>query len=649
MTIAEFLRTSIFGITVSCTLAFIGALLLLSAAFYFGGAALWRSEIEEAVAEEYEAVSEDFGTGGLTAVKALIDERATPVIDEEGYIYLLQTPEGEKRAGQLSTMAPTEEWLEVIPPGGEEDEPFFAKGAYLPDGSFLLVGRDAHDLHDAVELVEEGIIWMLAIAVPLSLITAIISSALIFRRLEAINRLSLEIRHGRLDRRLPVSKRNDEFDRLASHLNAMLDGIQDLTESLRQVTNNIAHELRTPLNAILGYAELMQLGVAGSVTDQQSQQLDRINASAWHLLTVIEEILTFSRVEAGREEIRLESVDLKQLVEAPPVAESIDDPVDFPTWNRTHPVRLIRRLSQATWIVPLTRLFASARVDGLPHLNGLEGPVIFASNHQSHMDVPVILSALPGRWRSRVAPAMLKEFFTAHFHPEQHTWREVFTNSLNYYLACFYFNTFPIPQREAGARHTLRYMGELTSEGLSILIFPEGVRAATGDIKPFLGGVGMMASRLDLPVVPVRLDGLDRVLHPTWRFVRPGKVRVFVRSGATWTLQATLSASDAVPGKPDDFGIALALQDDRLVVGAPQGANPPPVGPGEVYVFERTGTTWTESEILFASDRVEDGRFGKSVALDGDTLAAAAGGPPPLPRATREFSLIGGEALCQRA
>ena len=221
------------------------------------------------------------------------------------------------------------------------------------------------------------------------------------------------------------------------------------------------------------------------------------------------------------------SVDqLKQLVEQGASSEDTEPPVDFPTWNRAWPVRIVRRLSLATWILPLARLFAHMRVEGLDHLANLDGPVLFASNHQSHMDVPVILAALPGRWRAHVAPAMLKEFFTAHFHPADHTWRQWFTNSLNYYLACFFFNAFPIPQREAGARHTLRYMGELTSDGWSILIFPEGVRGATGDIKPFRGGVGMIASRLEVPVIPVRLDGLDRVLHPSSYMVKPGKVRV---------------------------------------------------------------------------------------------------------------------------
>ena len=218
--------------------------------------------------------------------------------------------------------------------------------------------------------------------------------------------------------------------------------------------------------------------------------------------------------------------DLKQLVEHPLVVAEIDEPVEFPSWNRTWPVSLIRRLSLATWILPLARVFAHARVEGLEHLKNLEGPVLFASNHQSHMDVPVILLALPGRWRARVATAMLKEFFKAHFAPAGYTWRQWFTNSLNYYLACFYFNAFPIPQREAGARQTLKYIGELTGGGWSVLIFPEGERAVTGAIKPFRGGVGMIASRLELPVVPVRLDGVDRILPLGSQVIRPGRVRV---------------------------------------------------------------------------------------------------------------------------
>jgi long-chain acyl-CoA synthetase len=136
------------------------------------------------------------------------------------------------------------------------------------------------------------------------------------------------------------------------------------------------------------------------------------------------------------------------------------------------------------------------------------------------------LSVLPGKWRKQVAPAMSKEFFKAHFYPEGFTRWQVFTNRLNYYLSSLFFNAFPLPQREAGARSTLRYIGEVTSDGFSLLIFPEGVRSRSGEMKPFMGGVGMIASRLNLPVIPVRLDGVDRVLDTKATKARPGWVSV---------------------------------------------------------------------------------------------------------------------------
>ena len=184
----------------------------------------------------------------------------------------------------------------------------------------------------------------------------------------------------------------------------------------------------------------------------------------------------------------------------------------FPSWNRTLPARVARRVSLPTWILPLGRIFARVTVKGLEHLEKIEGPVIFAANHQSHFDGPVILDSLPPRWRYRTAPAMMKEFFNPHFYPERYSRREWFTNSLNYYLSSLFFFAFPLTQGTTGTRQTLRYIGDLVGEGYSILIFPEGRRTDTGEIGRFQPGVGMIASRIAVPVVPVRLVGLDTVL-----------------------------------------------------------------------------------------------------------------------------------------
>jgi long-chain acyl-CoA synthetase len=83
-----------------------------------------------------------------------------------------------------------------------------------------------------------------------------------------------------------------------------------------------------------------------------------------------------------------------------------------------------------------------------------------------------------------------------------------------------------LPQREAGTREALRYAGDLAGDGNCILIFPEGKRTDAGEILPFQPGVGMLASKLRIPVVPVRLEGLERVLHKSAKFATPGKARV---------------------------------------------------------------------------------------------------------------------------
>jgi long-chain acyl-CoA synthetase len=202
------------------------------------------------------------------------------------------------------------------------------------------------------------------------------------------------------------------------------------------------------------------------------------------------------------------------------------EPIDFPAWNRSMPIQALRRASLPTWILPLARVFVTLEVRGLEHLQSTDGPVIFAANHQSHLDTPVILQALPARWRYRVAPAMAKEFFKAHFYPDQYPRTARLTNSINYYLAATFFNAFPLPQRETGTRQTLRYIGDLIGQGFSLLIFPEGRRTEKGEISRFQPGVGMIASKLGIPVVPVRIVGLDRILHHTWKFPARGHATV---------------------------------------------------------------------------------------------------------------------------
>lgn len=176
-------------------------------------------------------------------------------------------------------------------------------------------------------------------------------------------------------------------------------------------------------------------------------------------------------------------------------------------------------------ILPAIEACMQLRVEGLAHVESLRGPVMFAANHQSHMDTPAIYSALPAEWRYRIAPAMAKEFFSYHFGMAPAPWHRRAVNGAAFYLACQCFNAFPLPQTES-PRAAFRYMKELTAEGYSILIYPEGRRVDDGSIQTFKRGVGTLATHLSLPVVPVRIDGLHRVFPRKARIPRRGPVRI---------------------------------------------------------------------------------------------------------------------------
>ncbi len=199
---------------------------------------------------------------------------------------------------------------------------------------------------------------------------------------------------------------------------------------------------------------------------------------------------------------------------------------ELPAWNRVWLARGIRNVALTTVLLPLTRLFAHARISGLEHLASLHGPIIFAPNHQSHLDTPLILSALPARYRYRVAVAMWKEYFDAHFSPQGHAWYERFWDSFIYWLVALFFNAFPIPQTQTGARQSLRYLGDLIGDDWSILFFPEGERTEAGEIKPFQPGIGLIAGRLGVPVVPIRLRGVEKILHRHAWWPRPGRAEI---------------------------------------------------------------------------------------------------------------------------
>jgi long-chain acyl-CoA synthetase len=198
----------------------------------------------------------------------------------------------------------------------------------------------------------------------------------------------------------------------------------------------------------------------------------------------------------------------------------------FPRWAQRWPVTWIRTFFYYLLTWPATHLMAHPRVFGRENLRGVKGPLLVISNHVIYLDVGFVLAALPIRLRHRLAVAMGGERLAEMRHPprEWHFARRLL-NRMNYFLVVSLFNVFPLPKK-SGVRESFRFAGELADHGWNILIFPEGDLTPDGKLQPFRAGIGLLASNLNLPVVPMRIDGAYEVREAGSKFNRPGRIRI---------------------------------------------------------------------------------------------------------------------------
>jgi len=220
--------------------------------------------------------------------------------------------------------------------------------------------------------------------------------------------------------------------------------------------------------------------------------------------------------------------ELEAWLRQPDISGSPEKEARLSDWARTWAVRSFRTLFQRAIAMPLYRHYLELSVTGLENLNAVTPPVIFAANHTSHLDVPTIFAALPRHWRHRLAPAMMKDHFRAYFEPHNHSLLEIVEAALAYFLACALYNAYPLPQKMSGTRRALAYTGELVSRGYCPIVFPEGLRTTDGTLGDFRPGIGMMAERLRIPIIPIRLSGLYEIysIHDSWP--RRGRIRVAI-------------------------------------------------------------------------------------------------------------------------
>lgn len=296
---------ALFALSVAALLGFV----------HYATAGYLARQTDAAIAQETAELANRFRAGGIIALAREITNKSTANIGGRS-IYLLVDEEMEPIAGNLNrwpeaVKPDSEGWIEFQLTGsGSGTDPARAR-VFRPGGRLhLLIGRNISEQQSFRKLIVGATGWGLVLSLVLAVLGGLLLSRTIARRLERINRTAHAVMGGDLDRRIPESGADDEFERLTRNLNRMLDQIQYLMDGVRQVSDNIAHDLRTPLTRLRWRLEQLQ---EGGESDRR-ELLEQALADADGLLDTFQALLRIAEVEAGSRK-RFGQVDLARLVD----------------------------------------------------------------------------------------------------------------------------------------------------------------------------------------------------------------------------------------------------------------------------------------------------------------------------------------------
>jgi 1-acyl-sn-glycerol-3-phosphate acyltransferase len=228
--------------------------------------------------------------------------------------------------------------------------------------------------------------------------------------------------------------------------------------------------------------------------------------------------------------------------------------LDVP-WARSWAAGVAREDFLRFVLGPIMDFYARRRSTGRERLAGLKGPVILVANHGSHMDTPVILSALPRRLRKRTAVAAAADYF--------------YRNKAVASLVSLLFNTVPIERRGGGITKGGGHLDKLLDQGWNLLLYPEGTRKhgeGTGRVRR---GAAVLAAAHNLAIVPIRVTGTRDAMPPgrIW----PKRLR-----GKLWSKRHRIEVSFGEPIRPNGDATALIERVQRFFESGDGGSLPSP-------------------------------------------------------------------------
>ena len=320
MLLIKALRSSTYKFALIC-IAIFGLLVFVLFGFvYLSTVRYVQTNLDRSIATEQRVLSKAYRSVGRDDAISIMKER---IVEEAfaGAFYMIADPSDRVVAGNLENwpidLKTADGWKTFRLPDGAEARAAFET---LPDGYRLLVGKKIDGFEEFGRQIRLAFLLIVAFIFVLAGTASIAITRRTMGRIEAINATTEAIMRSGLGERIPRRATRDEWDQLASNLNAMLDRIERLVDEVKEVGDNVAHDLRTPLARIRGRLEQAQKGPRDGGKDQVL--IERSLSDLDDVLRMFSSLTRISRIEANAPSLSAVPVDLSKV--AKDVADLFD-------------------------------------------------------------------------------------------------------------------------------------------------------------------------------------------------------------------------------------------------------------------------------------------------------------------------------------
>jgi signal transduction histidine kinase len=308
-------RTHAFRLAALYFLVFAASVLGVLLFVYWTSANFIEQQTEATLDAEITGLAEQYAQRGLSGLIQIVAARSAGDRGD-AMIYLVTDPNGNPLAGNISAWpagVPTHSTalsfvLERKVNGQVESHRASGRLFRIPGGFRLLVGRDISDAVAFRGQVRSTLLWAGLIALGVGVVGGTVMSRNLLRRVEQVNRTSERVMAGNLSDRVPLQGTSDEFDQLAINLNRMLDQIERLMTSMREVTDDVAHDLKTPLSRLRTRLERALAEPPDGFS--QNEAIRAAIEEADRLLATFNALLSIAELESGARKNQAEPLDL---------------------------------------------------------------------------------------------------------------------------------------------------------------------------------------------------------------------------------------------------------------------------------------------------------------------------------------------------